>query len=507
MTSGSILLALSGCNDQNVGVYNTPPSVTISAPAEADVFAPGETIEFEGIARDDQQDPETLLVTWTSSIDGELGSSVPDADGIVRLPVTDLGGGTHAITLTAIDDGGESATETITIEVGYGENTVGSPSVVILGPLDGDTFTFNQVFPLVGAVTDDLTSYDLLQTSIVSSYDGILWEGFPEPNGAISVDLTQLTPMTTHTLSLTAVDEDGKVGSDSIAVWIDEDGRPTVVVLSPGSGDSFWTTDLINLEATVSDDIDDPEEIDLAWSSDYDGTLWTGTSDSSGTVVHAVSLTEGVHNVTLLAVDSEANEGSDSVSITVIDPLNHDNDGDGQTENEGDCDDDDADIFSGNTEVCDDVDNDCDGDINEDWWDTYEVNDSEVSYYELGEVDDGFLWSGDTLTLSGLTIHEPLEEDWFHIDVDDAWYDNAEFEIQVTGLPTSGSWTLELWDANSGSIAISDSDAGSGKLSVQFEGSITDTGEDDWLIRVYANTWDPKACTATYKMYIDTNGF
>ena len=312
--------------------------------------------------------------------------------------------------------------------------------------------------------------------------------------------------MTTHTISLTAVDDEGKVGSDEVAVYIDEDGRPTVAIVSPGSGDTFWTTDLINLEATVSDDIDDPQDLSLAWSSDYDGTLWTGVSDSSGFTSHAVSLTEGVHNVTLLAVDSEANEGSDSVSITVIDPDNWDDDGDGQTENEGDCDDGDADVYSGNTEVCDEVDNNCDGKVNEDWWDTYEENEDEYSYYDLGEVDDGFLWAGDTLTIEGLTIHGPDDEDWFHVDVDDAWYDNADFEIQVTGLTTSGNWTLELWDANSGTIAISDSDAGSGKLSVAFEGSLTDYDEDNWLIRVYANTWDPKACTATYKLYIDTNG-
>ncbi|MCP4809912.1 MAG: hypothetical protein GY884_31645 [Proteobacteria bacterium] len=506
MSSASFLLALCGCNDQNVGVYNTPPSVTISNPLEGEVYAPGETIELEGVARDDQQDSETLTVTWTSSIDGELGTSVPDADGIVIFPVTELTGGTHAITLTAIDDGGESATDTITIEVGLGDDVVGAPSVVILGPVDGDTFTFNQVFTVVGAVTDDLTAYDLLQASIVSSYDGILWEGYPEANGAVSVDLTQLTPMTTHVISLTAVDDEGKVGSDEVSVYIDEDGRPTVAILSPGTGDTFWTTDLINLEAEVSDDIDDPQDLALAWSSDYDGTLWSGASDSSGTVSHAVSLTEGVHNVTLLAVDSETNEGSDSVSLTVIDPNNWDDDGDGQTENEGDCDDTDADIYTGNTEVCDEVDNDCDGDVNEDWWDGYEQNDDEYSYYDLGEVDDGFLWAGDTLTISGLTIHGPVEEDWFHIDVDDDWYDNAEFEIQVTGLPTAGNWTLELWDANGSTPSISDSDAGAGKLSVAFEGSLVDYDEDDWYIRVYANTWDPAACTATYKLYIDTNG-
>ena len=303
------------------------------------------------------------------------------------------------------------------------------------------------------------------------------------------------------------MDGEGKVGSDEISIYVDEDGVPSVTITSPVTGDSYWTTDLINLQGQVADDIGAAQDLELTWHSDYDNILWQGNSDSSGTTSHAVSLTEGIHNITLYAVDTEANEGSASVSVEVIDPLNHDNDGDGQTENEGDCDDDDAEVYTGNTEVCDEVDNNCDGDVNEPWWDTYDPNESSSSYYDLGEVDDGFLWAGDVLTLSGLTIHEPNDEDWFHIDVDDDWYDNAEFSVQVTGLPTDGDWTLELWDANGGSPAIEDSDSGKGKLTVYFTGSITDTGEDDWLIRVYANTWTDKACTATYELYIDTNGF
>jgi len=505
--SATHLLALMSCNDQNVGVYNTPPSVAITSPQDDAVYAPGDAILLEGVARDDQQNAQTLDVIWSSSLDGELGTARPDVDGVVSLPVTELQGGIHAITLTAIDNSGEAADATVTIDVGYGDDVIGAPTVIIAGPNDGDSFTASEVITVVGTATDDETPYAELVLTLISSYDGILWEGLGEENGAFSQNVSNLTPLQTHTISLTAVDGEGKVGSDSIDVYIDEDGVPEVTITNPTSGDSFWTDEQINLQGQVSDDLDDAADLMLTWHSDYDGALWTGSSDSSGYTSHAVYLTEGIHNVTLYATDSEANEGSESVSVEVIDPLNHDNDGDGQTENEGDCDDDDAEVYYGNTEVCDEVDNNCDGDVNEPWWDTYDPNESSSSYYDLGEVDDGFLWAGDVLTLSGLTIHEPNDEDWFLIDVDDDWYDNAEFSVQVTGLPTDGDWTLELWDANGSSPAIEDSDSGKGKLTVYFSGSITDTDEDEWLIRVYANTWTDKACTATYEMYIDTNGF
>ena len=48
-----------------------------------------------------------------------------------------------------------------------------------------------------------------------------------------------------------------------------------------------------------------------------------------------------------------------------VDPLTVDDDGDGFSEEQGDCDDANADLSPGATEVCDEIDNDCDGDIDD----------------------------------------------------------------------------------------------------------------------------------------------
>ena len=499
-----VLLALA-CNDQNVGVYNTPPSVQITAPADGDVVLPDELLELVGKATDDQQAPDTLVVTWTSSQDGLLGESVADVDGIVVLPVTELSVGTHAITLAALDDQNQAAQETITIDVGYGTGS-GNPIVTLIGPADGEQYQRSEGVQVVGTGTDAEQSWDTLQASIISSRDGVLWEGFPEPNGAVSVntnDVFGTLSVGDTTISLLVLDDDGNTGTAEAQIEVVDDAVPSVVVWSPTANDQFWTTDTIVCEGEVNDDFTAPADLALTWFSDIQGDVWTGGSDTSGYTSAGVTLIEGVHNLSLLAEDEDGLVGSDSVTIEVIDPLNHDGDGDGETENEGDCDDDNANLNTSEPEVCDGVDQNCDGYVNEPWWDTYEQNESSSTAHDVGEIDQSWLWDGDSLTLSGLTIHEPNDEDWITFDVDDDWYDNANFTVKASGLNGNGQWVMELWDMN-GTPKLEASASGTNKVTLSFSGSITDTGEDDWAVRIYATSWTAAACTTSYQLDITT---
>ncbi len=72
-----------------------------------------------------------------------------------------------------------------------------------------------------------------------------------------------------------------------------------------------------------------------------------------------------------------------------VDAEEWDNDSDGYTELEGDCDDDDPSIRPGASDVCDDIDNDCDDSVDEDaaGEDPYEPNDSIA--WPLGETEKG----------------------------------------------------------------------------------------------------------------------
>ena len=200
-----------------------------------------------------------------------------------------------------------------------------------------------------------------------------------------------------------------------------------------------------------------------------------------------------------MVVDEDAQEGSDDITVDVVHPDDYDDDGDGYTENEGDCDDSDAATYPSASEQCDGVDNDCDGYLNEDWWDVYEENESSTDAYYLGEIDEDSSWSGSEVTVSGLTLHHQGDEDWLWWWADDEWYDDVDVYVVAEGL-TGGDFVIELYMEDGGSWVLQDSDSGKGTLSVSKEGDWASDDDDNWAIRVYASTWPGGSCATTYSL-------
>jgi ELWxxDGT repeat protein len=85
---------------------------------------------------------------------------------------------------------------------------------------------------------------------------------------------------------------------------------PTVTILSPSDGDTFYTGDLISFVG-VAKDPDGDLTADLVWSSDIDGEIGVGGSFDA-------ALSEGVHLITASVVDSDGLTGTAQVTVNVV---------------------------------------------------------------------------------------------------------------------------------------------------------------------------------------------
>jgi len=491
-----LILALIACQDSQVSVYNTAPTASITAPEDGATVEPSSLVELTGVVGDEQQDAETLEVVWTAGT-VELGTSVADAEGVVYLATTELSGGTQVVTLTATDESGESSQDSITLEVGQGDP--GVPVVTLVGPTEGSEHPDGDLLTVVATATDSDQAWETLDAWVISGADGTLWTGNPGSNGAIEVELGPPS-QGTYRIEVLVQDEDGQTGSASAEITVFEDGRPDVEILTPDDNGEADGTEGVLLEGTVEDDLDDADMVAVKWTSDVDGLFHEGFPDSDGSTVVQAPLSMGQHVVTLSGTDSEGKSGAHTIEFEVYDPLDRDDDYDGYTENEGDCDDGDSTLSPGWEEVCDDVDNNCDGVVNDPWADDYEDDDDVSVANDFGEIDDGNPLTEVTVTISGLTLHTADDEDWFLFDVDDTWDDNADFTITIDNLDSATSWVGELYEEDGDYLT---SDSGTSKLTISYSGSIWDYDEDKYYLRVYASSWGGEStCETAYSVEI-----
>lgn len=92
------------------GGGNTAPTVTITAPDSGATFTQGETATFAGTATDTQDGTISSGLTWTSSINGALGTGESVSSATLSV-------GTHTISASSTDSGGLTTTASITVTI------------------------------------------------------------------------------------------------------------------------------------------------------------------------------------------------------------------------------------------------------------------------------------------------------------------------------------------------------------------------------------------------------
>ena len=504
--------------DVQVVEITTPPTAEIQSPGtNSQSFEAGGLITFDGVVQDQQDSPDRLTTSWSSDLDGLLEEAAPDSTGRVTFATVDLSPGTHVVTLQVVDTDGEIGEDNVSLIV---QRLNTEPTVEIEFPNNGDTFVEGLAATFT-ARTEDPDPEDPLETLHVewsSDADGFLGNDSPDANGGLSLSTTSLS-LGDHLVSVLVTDSAGATASDQVFVEVIEaNAPPEVMITSPLSGDSLLQT-AADFAGQVGDDADRSDYLAITWESDVDGVFnWDPASSGGQLAFTTSSLSIGDHTVTLSAQDTGDLIATDSVHVSVVGAADWDGDGDGWTPNEGDCDDAEPSTSPTATETCDDIDNDCDGEINEDLGDGYEPND--VTPTDLGNMEgDGYCiyylgyvsGSADSQTVSG-TIHNPDDVDTFSFTTTDDWYDCLDesgygIQVALTNVPAGHDYALDLYWVSGGDALVSSSDtAYNANEYVSYEGSYGLSSDTDdggtFEVVVSPSTGSGYGCSDSYTLTV-----
>jgi hypothetical protein len=229
---------------------NTAPTATITAPADGSSFTEGDSVTFTGTASDTEDGDISANLSWTSSLDGAIGSGA-------SFSTSSLSVGTHTITASVTDSGGLSGSDAITVTVNAPPNT--APTVAITAPADGSSFTQGASVTFSGTASDTEDGDISTNLSWTSSLDGAIGSGASFSTSSLSVG--------THTITASVTDSGGLSGSDAI----------TVTITAGGGGPVFWmsfrsNTAIPGVGTVTDDDIVSYDEVTGTWTKQFDGS-------------------------------------------------------------------------------------------------------------------------------------------------------------------------------------------------------------------------------------------
>ena len=188
------------------------------------------------------------------------------------------------------------------------------PSVTVISPNAARlTLSGSQTIAWTGS---DLDNDPLTYAVLYSNNNGTNWTGVGAgiTETSYSLDFSTLAGTTGASGLIKVMVSDGfyTVEDTSDNTFTVDNKPPSAIILSPSSGASFITGPQIVLESSGMDFEDGPlGDSALSWVSSQDGVLGNGQ-------ILEVTLSPGVHTITLTATDSEGLQDTDSIQVTVV---------------------------------------------------------------------------------------------------------------------------------------------------------------------------------------------
>ena len=352
------ILSVLGCGDTKASltVNNDAPELSILAPVDGTTVNEYDVVEFRGMTTDFEDLETDLIVMWSSSIDGLLDSTPPDASGSLYFGTNTLNPGTHLITLTVSDTQGLSSNTSVEVTVTDQED---DPTIEVRSPVENSAEEGVDVeFEVyVNDVQDDPST---LSVSFSSSLDGEFCTPTADSIG-IALCTAQLS-IGMHELTFIVEDTHGNIGqtlqlfSILSSSDVDNDGDG----LSEDDGDC--NDENPNISPNTVETLNGLDD-------DCDGRVDNGTTgfDDDGDGYSELEGDCDDLNEFISPVATEDCDGVDQDCDGIIDNATdcYDDDGDGFSEVDGDCDDNNLSANPLGLETLDGIDNDCDGSIDE----------------------------------------------------------------------------------------------------------------------------------------------
>jgi len=347
----AIVLFLIGCPGPDTSIIqraNEGPEVIIWSPTSGESFDEGDSVSFTGTVEDDRTDAAEIYLAWTSSIDGTLEEGfLAQDEGLVALVLDDLSLGEHLITLEGADTDNVSGSDQVTITVGQAVDT---PEITVISPVEDDHGVQGESFTFQALVDDPQDLPQDLRVDLDSDLDGPICEDLvPNASGvagctaALSVAPDLLEGIADpHQLTFTVVDMDGysATAHAGFEVWSDASIDNDMDGFSEDEGDC---------DDTDADIFPGAEELCNGEDDDCDGFIDDDDPDVIGTSTwYADSDADGYGDSTASHEACDAPSGYVGYAAAT------------------DCDDSDATVHPAATEVCNGVDDDCDGLIDDD---------------------------------------------------------------------------------------------------------------------------------------------